>query len=280
MTPARSRQPDREIAMHPPNPSPVAARAAFLILLTSCLVLPASRAAAAGADRGQSVVAGWEERIQEADAEVRSGDWKHAERSLDALLDEMTEALADGPAALSLLGRAEALRGLAEAGLSQDRAAVWDWTVAVALLPAVATMDLGGYGEAGERLEVARRAEAPAATELPAGATPPAPRKSPRIVYPEARLRRCDPAPVQVAATVGLEGAPRAPELDPEHAVVGFVTLESLRDWKFDPATVAGKPVDARFTLRTAWTKKLCRELLSAQRRGLPAGSDEDEAVP
>ncbi len=263
--------------MHPSSPSPIPARAVFLIPLAFCLVLSASSAAAAGADRGQSVVAGWEERIQEADADVRSGEWKHAARTLDDLLDEMTESLADGPAALSLLGRAEALRGLAEAGLAQSRAAVWDWTVAVALLPAVDTMDLGAYGEAGERLEVARRAEAPAAGELPAGASSPTPRKSPRIVYPEARLRRCDPAPVEVAATVGLDGAPRAPELDPAHAVVGFVNLEALRDWKFDPATLAGKPVDARFTLRTAWTKKLCRELLSAQRRGLPTGGDADE---
>jgi hypothetical protein len=239
-----------------------------------------SATAGVAADRTGDRVSGWEQGIHDADAQIRAGEWKPARRALEKLLDEMTESLGDGPAASSLLGRVEALRSLAEAGLHEDRDALWDWNVAVTLLPALGTTDLSAYGEAGERLETARRAALPPADELPAGARPPAPRHPKRVTYPAARLRLCDPAPVEVAVTVGVDGLPRAPELDAEHAVVGVVTLEAMRAWKFDPAVQGGQPLDARFVLRTAWTKKVCRELLSAQRRGLPAEDLGEDELP
>lgn len=251
--------------------------AAGVVLWMLCGVLPAG---AQGGGRSSEVVGAWERRLTAADSLIREGKWKKALRESEKLLGEMKETLGGGQAAALLVARAEAVRALSRAGLGEEAAALWDWQVAVALAPAFGELDLAPYGPAGAKIAALRSASAP--DETPAGSITRAPEKDKgkSIQYPRAKLAPCELTPVEVSALVGIDGLPRQPDLDPEADVVlGFVALEALRSWKFEPAQAAGKPAVARFTLATDLSEKRCRDLLATMRPDPSAHdfSDDDE---
>jgi len=238
-------------------------------------------AAAGPAPAQDNPVPAWEAKMTQAEQQLRQGDYKKAKRTLREVVGQMGETLGTGPAAAQLLGRATGWLALAEAGLDEMEAARWDWSVAGTLWPATTGTDLAPYGEAGKRLAAAPAPAAPAAADS-ANLRPPTRKKGRAIQYPISRLLACPEKPVEVSATVGLDGRPRNPRFQPEpDAVLAWAALETLRTWTFEPATLAGRPVEAPFTLSTDLTAKRCRDLLATRRpmRGGPdtAGSEEDE---
>jgi hypothetical protein len=235
----------------------------------------------------QEVVNEWDRKLARADELLRGGEHKKARRAARELLAEMTEVVGTGPAAEQLVGRATAALALAESGLLEIDAALWDWQIAGALLPSLRTLDLAGYGEAGARLAAATAAGAvpgdtatPAAPAAGSEASPPAVRKKGRAVaIPLARLVACAKgpaaeAPAEARLTVGLDGRPRAPRLDAKDPLLSRAALEALRTWTFTPALRDGRPVEAPFVLVTRLESKLCRDQL-ATRRPPRGGGDE-----
>ncbi len=210
-------------------------------------------------------VAAWEQKMAEAEAQLRRGDPKKVHRSMHEVAGQMGETLGTDPAATRLLARATAWLALAEAGLDELEAARWDWTVATTLAPELARLDLSRYGDAGKRLS-AQPAASPVTAEP---ATTPASRKKGRaIAYPLTRLMACPETPVEVSVTVGADGRPRAPRFEPlPDAILAWAALETLRTWSFEPATRDGRPVESTFTLRTDLNAKTCRDQLAVRRR-------------
>lgn len=229
----------------------------------------------------ESPVPAWEQKMAQAEQQMRAGDAKRARRTLREVIGQMGETLGTGPAAAGLLGRATGWLALAEAGLDEMEAARWDWAVATVLSPTLTALDLTPYGEAGRRLAAAPAAAAPGAAPEGAELRPPTRKKGRAIAYPLSRLLACPKTPVEVTALVGVDGRPRQPTFQPApDAVLAWAALETLRTWTFEPATRAGRPVEAPFTLRTDLSEKRCRDLLATRRplRGGPdTGGDEEE---
>jgi hypothetical protein len=247
-----------------------------LASLTSLLLLASTAPGGAQDDR----VRAWDQKLSKADAQLKLGEHKKVQRAMRELLPELSGALGTAPAAAAFLARGAVAAAIAEAGLSQSEAALWDWQVAVALVPGLATIDLAPYGEAGRRLAAAR--DAAAAAPAPAGAaTPPVKTKGEAIDYPRSRLTACDETPIEVKVTVGTDGKPRAPRLDPARdPALAYRVLETVRHWTFEPAQVGGQPVAADLTVRTDLTAKRCRDLLATRRPsrgGLDPGGEEEE---
>lgn len=230
--------------------------------------------------QGGEVVARWERALAAAEEDVRAGKLKRAERAVESTLDEMTGVLASGPTAAALLGRAEAVRALAAAGLDRPGDALWDWDLALAFVPAIGQLDLSAFGDAGARLSSALGSRTRPAPDSAATPTAPAPRrkKGRAIVYPEARLRTCDEKPAEVRATLAADGTPEDPRLDPAHdLVLSFVALETLRTWRFEPPPAGGAAVPTVVALRTDLSARRCRDLLATRRDPNAHASDEDE---
>ncbi len=230
----------------------------------------------------ESPVPAWEQKMTQAEQQIRKGEYKKAQRTLREVVGQMGETLGTGPAAAQLLGRATGWLGLAEAGLDEMEAARWDWTVAGILWPAATAIDLAPYGEAGRRLAAAAPAAGPELAAEGAELRPPSRKKGKAINYPISRLLACPAAPVEVSATVGVDGRPRQPRFSPApDAVLAWAALETLRTWTFEPATRGGRPVEAPFALKTDLSEKRCRDLLATRRpmRAGPdtAGSEDDE---
>jgi hypothetical protein len=232
----------------------------------------------------QEVVDEWDQKLARAEEQLRAGEHKKARRAARDLLAVMTEVVGTGPAAEQLVGRAGAALALAEAGLGDVEAALWDWQVAGALLPSLATLDLAPYGEAGTRLAAAAAA-APAPAESSGGPAPVVRKKGRAVEIPLARLVACAESPAAQASaearvTVGLDGRPRAPRLDAADPLLSRAALEALRTWTFEPALAAGRPVEAPFALVTTLEPKRCRDLLATRRParggGDPGGGDEE----
>jgi len=217
--------------------------------------------------RSQEVVEGWRERIGETEQLLREGKWKRSKRQMDDLLPEMTTRFFSEVGSGQLLGVATGLRAVAEAGLGDEDGAAWDWSVAKTLAPEVAEVDLTQFGEAGSFFSSPRFEELSYTWHGPfLGDTgpvddsgdlaadrrfvPPKKRRAPRPQYPRGMQHACTEAPVVVQFVIDRGGTPRSPTwIAKANPVLFFAATESLRDWRFEPATVDGKPVKTYYTI-------------------------------
>ncbi len=84
------------------------------------------------------------------------------------------------------------------------------------------------------------------------------------LSYPEALQAACSEGMVLVESIIDEEGKVRYPRLkeSPGGPVMSLAALESLRSWRFKPATLEGKPVKVYYTLTVNFkaTSKACLE--------------------
>lgn len=244
------------------------ATVAFVLLAP----LTAERLAAAGG-RAPGVAENWKDRLESIDKALLAGEWKVAKRKTNRLLGEMCDRIESGEAAAWFLGTAAALRGIAEAGLGNERDALWDWHLAATLYPPHAELDLRAYGRSAEILSAA-----PSASKPPQGGaalvdgdgefTSPKRRISTLPKYPVAQRLACLAGPVVVQAVIGEDGVPRFPALLTRHEMVlGFAALDALRDWRFEPARLQGEPVKFTYNLTVNYQIPLCDNPLARFRK-------------
>jgi TonB family protein len=209
----------------------------------------------------------WHQMLQKADNALKAKDWKEAQKITDTLLEEMLARLEGGEGAALFLARATALRALAEAGLGEENLAAWSFGMALALAPEISTVDLSPYHEAGHLLEQSR----PKDGEEPAGSLPAPAQEEPEMGEPSTRAsairppeRLQDPPPdypvskrragdrgkIEVKMVIDEKGFLRNPRLlgEPD-PLFAYSALNSLRSWRFKPATLDGKPVATAYSI-------------------------------
>lgn len=202
--------------------------------------------------RKATILARWQTKLRGAEADIRADRFARAKRSCTEVLNEMYDSIESGPSAGDLLALALTFRGLAAAGGDDLRNATWDWAAARSLAPAIGALDLTMYGAAGQKLAEAASVKRdgppprrPDDSEIqpPRAVVKPAPR------YPAA-VRAGKLQGVAIVETV-IE--PDGTLTDPKvlmsegSAVLGFAVLETLRSWRFKPATLNGQPVPVSF---------------------------------
>ena len=229
----------------------VAATAA-VVLLAGALAAPSSAQPQLGAK--------WRGAITRADQDLQAGRSERVRKKMSRLLEEMKSKIESGPGAGWYLGSAAAMRAVAEAGLGNERQAAWDWHMAVSLHSEYEGMDLARYGEAGAVLRTALEADAAeTVANMNPSFEPPKRLQAPEPAYPLAKKAACLEESIVIDSAIGRDGVPFRPRLmTPSYPVMGLAAMETLRDWRFEPARLAGEPTAVRFTLVTNFMMRSC----------------------
>jgi TonB family protein len=204
------------------------------------------------------------DRAAEIDKRLRAGEWKRAERHANQLYEEMLGMLTIGTTIGDWLSLPIMLRAVARTGLGEDRDALWDLEMATALSPRIATASFSDYGEAGAKLVRMRQAASspPSPSSLidlndpasVAGRTIEKPRRthSPDPRYPLSFLRTAREGAVTIRTEIDVDGVlhhPAIVDMSRGGPVAAACVLDALRNWKFEPAIVDGRPVRVLFNL-------------------------------
>lgn len=215
-------------------------------------------AAGVGA-RPANVFDGWIEEVRRIDSLLVGGEHRRAEKASRRLANEIADLLIDAEGARELLGTVAGMRAVAVSGLGDARRAEWFWYVAQQIHPGVVRLDLSRFGPAGMVLDALPPASGRA--PLPPRArqvSPTGPDRStpPRLIsqreprFPPAKRINRDLS-VVVDAVIGTDGLPRQPlitEATGELTLV-YAVLEAMSDWRFEPATENGEPVESVYVL-------------------------------
>ncbi len=155
--------------------SPGSRRRVTSILVLAPLVLGSPPPSWAGRS-----VKSWNERLQATVAQLREGKWAEGKVNAQAGLEDLGRYLAPGAKAGSAVGMFLMCRALAEAGLGEEREAIWDWQVAQQLDPRLETWNLTAFGGAGALLDRHRLIADP-----PPAAIRPGTAEAEGVSYPE-----------------------------------------------------------------------------------------------
>jgi hypothetical protein len=229
-------------------------------------VKPERVAPAGEADR---VVARLFDQLDASHQEVLNGEWSKAGRRLDRIEGELVKKFVDGPDAPRLLGQLSLLRALADAGRGELESASWHYAVACSFLPALDTLEMGRYGVAGEVLAAERarwqaaqaEGDSSVANILDEGVTPPRKLESPAPRLPRSYRALCSGGFVIVRAMIDASGKPTRPGLATEvHPMLAFAALRTLREWRFAPAGLNGRPVAVWYNLSVKFAVQGCEQ--------------------
>ncbi len=191
-------------------------------------------------------------RLAALDGDLRGGRFATAAAAARAELERGLGG-SGGRAGAPALDLAESLSrlALAEAGLGRVEDALWHWHEAENLAPGVLSKDeLGGFGAPGALLAahpLRRPGEAPAGIAIHAGAGAEPPRRLAGELPAPAVLRQGQagiPPSLRIEIAVDAAGEVREPVVVSGRAAEAAVrALESLRGFRFAPATAGGAPV-------------------------------------
>lgn len=219
---------------------------------------------AATAHAGDPLING----LRDSATQLKSGDYAKALKTDERLIDSMIDRLGPGDAESKWFSVAVAHKALALAGLGREDDAIWYWHVAVNLYPAIAESDMSMFGKPAEFLK--QHPLAPPALHLPhvSGGPPPpgvvAPMPMPAGSIQAPRiLRRVEPLYPRAARSFGVSGiAIFEMRIDKTGSIrdvtmlkglpaptLSYCAMEALRQWKFEPGTLDGQPVDVLYNL-------------------------------
>lgn len=227
----------------------------------------------------EGVVAMWQQDLGEIEELLVGRDWKRAQRKADGLLDAIVDRLQSGSGAGPLLASAVAMRAIARSGLGDAESAAWDWHVALSLSTSVQGVDLTRFGDAGayfrsaeferfteKQVERSRESKPPGAAPGDAGVSEPrstAPVKvsTPPPTYPRAKRNACVEQPVMLFFVIDTRGRPIAPRFgDAADPVLAYSALETIREWRFEPATTDGWPLAIHYLQTVNYKMLFCRD--------------------
>jgi TonB family protein len=183
---------------------------------------------------------------------LKAGSYPEALPILKKTIDEMLSMLGPGDETTYVFIVPLIQMALAEEGLGDRNTAIWHWHMAQTIYPKAAETDLSAFGAPGETLKhnILTNPNPPACLheggkEPLAKVLKPFPPK-----YPEgARLFR-ERGIVIVSLTIGADGSISEPRVvKPLPTPLTYAALESIRLWKFAPATIDGTAVQSNFCL-------------------------------
>ncbi|HEX6898849.1 MAG TPA: energy transducer TonB [Thermoanaerobaculia bacterium] len=233
------------------------------------LLLAAVSSLAAGQQTVQSTAAAWRSGLREVDEKLRAGKWGEAEKRARRLGSEIVAGAGTGEGAAYSLAVASAFRAIAEAGLGREGEAAWHWDMALNLFPEIGKTNVAPYGpkaaELRERilrpLDIAmspdqlRILREGGEVEIkPVGLEV----EKPRIVkqaspeYPKALSVLGAEGWVAVSTIIGVDGRPVSPrivKIEGGGPAMAYVAMDSLAQWRFEPAKLDGQPVAVFYVL-------------------------------
>jgi TonB family protein len=203
----------------------------------------------------------------EIEAQLREGRYLRAMRLARSAVEGLVQTLPGASADARPLAAMLALQALAEAGSAETGAALWTWAEALSLDPSLATVDHSRFGPAAAVLAAsplrAAAADGQLAADEPgtvrnlfevaAGARValPRPDRTPPPDYPEGARAAGIAGPVILQVVVDRQGRPSSPlVLDSPSPVLAWAAAEAVREWRFEPAELGGRPVAVAFNLR------------------------------
>ena len=212
--------------------------------------------------QGEKRAAVWTKRLQEADAALKDGKGKKAEKIARLLARDMMDDILFGESAGQWMGTACLMRSLGAAQQGRAEEAVWYWHVAQNLYPTVRGYDLSPYGEAGKLLMASPlRPESfgelpPTWDEASTGITPPKETFAPFAVYPLATTDLEAELTIPVECRIDEAGRlshPLVASGDWGGPTFVYAVLDALRAWTLEPARRDGEPVIALHRLRVTF---------------------------
>lgn len=254
----------------------------LVVAIILCVLVPGLLQA--GKPSWQSrYISRWKEEMHHIDRLLLARDWKQANREAEKLLTEMSREVKTGSGGLT--GGALTERSVALAGLGKVRDAGWYACMADVLWDHAADQ-LGRYGKIGLQLRKAisdcrvrvrasewvavhsyrgptdvRRARRGAHSsrrspyhgrgESGAKVTAPFVRTKIPPKYPAGVQAGRGEGKVIVAVFVDKDGVPSCPALESRTSYVPLVysVLDALKEWRFKPATLDGKPIEIQYVL-------------------------------
>lgn len=217
--------------------------ASSLMALALFFVASTGPAAEAKDDpRNRARLGNWQDRMERIDGLLQEGKYKKARSWVNGLLDDMVDEIMAGDAG-PLLSMATLMRSIAEAGLGNEREALWDLQVAKAMDQKISATDLSAYGEAGAFLMRTRETARDHVSQCePADLEKPKKIKDYAPSYPMGKRYSCLEDVIIVQSVVDEQGLPQEPRVLIGDSILGFAAMQSLRDWRFEPATCDGEP--------------------------------------
>jgi TonB family protein len=210
---------------------------------------------------GKSVKS-WNERLQVTVAQLREGGWAEAKVNAQAGLEDLGRFLAPGGKAGSAVAMFLMCRAVAEAGLGEEREAIWDWQVAQQLDPRLESWKLTEFGPAGALLDRFRLPiRIPAATiridpERLEAATPPEKIAARAPIYYEGARALGIQSKVVFDVVIGLDGRTTHPRLIEKGPIETLTqsAADAIRAWRFHPARQGDENVPCDYRLTVAFT--------------------------
>lgn len=212
----------------------------------------------------------WLKGLKETDQKLRSHQWEAAAKRARQAGEDIVDLAGTGESPAYSLAVVEVFRAIAEAELGHQDDAEWFWESALNLFPDVAKTDLSPYGQ--KALELRRltlrdpnrkmERELLERMEGKDGETVFNPENKnvehPRIVhevrpdYPKALRLLGSQGRVVVSSIIGKDGRPRRPVVVDSQgggASMRYVALDTVRQWRFEPAKLDGQPVAVYYVL-------------------------------
>lgn len=210
----------------------------------------------------------WKDRASLIEKTIREGNFKKGESAANSLIRDMTRKMTGGPDAGRLLAMPISLRALARVGLKKEPDALWDYQMAAVLWPSVESVRLGDYGPPGVRLAQLVEGAARDAAALeerasylvpnsepapgPEDITPPKAIQQDAVEFPDSLRTAMKGGQAVIVMFIDEEGKPVSPRINEgssQNAVFLFAAMEGVRDWRFQPATLQGKPIAVHYML-------------------------------
>lgn len=230
-------------------------RIAIPLLLLAC-ALPALADGPAGK---------WRAALKEVDQKLRAQQWEEAGEQARKVARMIVEGAGTGEGASYSLAVVSAFQAIAEAGQGHEDEADWYWTTALNLYPEISKTDLKPYGPAASGLKARQVRFTDTGSKKPAipedGTVPQELAKDverPKVLrqvkpeFPEGLREMRVAGDIKVETILGEDGVPRHPlvlTLGNKMPAMKYVVLDSLREWRFEPARLEGKPVKVYYVI-------------------------------
>jgi TonB family protein len=223
--------------------------ALLLLFAFACRVLTAE----------DSVERRWNRRLLESSKLLKQAEYKPALKIATGLTTEMIEVLGPGNAATRAFGLVLTHKALALTGLGRYDDALWDWHTVLSLYPQFGESDLSSFGAPGAFLKEHLLPEKPKGPRV-AGSDFTEPRVIKKVQpdFPAGGRDFGASGDLVVEVIITKRGTITSPRvLIPLSApTLSYTALEAIRRWRYEPASVAGKPIEVPLTVTVHYEQR------------------------